>query len=120
MSHTVRIQGAPNEVASLGFEVTYDNTILEYMDYTRSGCITDFDFFDCLEPEAGVVRCGGYEAGEDVIPQGVNCDVVGLQFVVVDCESGTCPVALYLQELVDDVSVWPNSTAVSVAVVGVI
>jgi len=111
VTHTVRIQNAPNRIESMGFETTYNPNVLAYMRYDRGGCVTNFDFFDCTEPGLGVVRCGGFEGGSDIIPAGANCEVVDLQFNVLKdpCEFGTCPGTLSLQELVDDMSGWSTS-----------
>ena len=108
VTHVVRIQNAPNMVDSLGCEVKYDPTYLRYIGCTRGGCVTNFDFFSCTEPSTGIIRIGGFEAGNDVIPQGASCTLVELQFEVIAGEPGTC-VTLTLQNLVDDFAGWTTS-----------
>ena len=100
----VRIQNAPDDVNSLGFEV-FPPSVLTYTGYTRGPLVEDFDFFDCNVPadKPDVIRCGGFKA-EGGIAAGASGDVVSLTFdVSLDCE-GIRTVGL--QELKDDIKTW--------------
>ncbi len=100
----VRIQSAPNDVSSLGFEV-FPPSVLAFTGYTTGPLVEDFDFFDCNVPadKPNVVRCGGFKA-EGGIAAGASGDVVSLTFdVSPDCE-GIWTVGL--QELKDDIASW--------------
>ncbi len=107
----VKIQSATNLVNSLGFEVTYNTAILDYVGYSRGECVTNFDYFDVNEKQNGLLVVGGFEAGPDVIPQGANCVVVYLEFEVLCDEPGTIYPLAELQNLVDDLAGWPASGA---------
>ncbi len=107
----VRIQNAPNLVNSLGFEVTYNTAIMDYVGYSREECVTNFDYFDVNEKQNGLLVVGGFEAGPDVIPQGANCVVVYLEFIVLTVEPGEISPLAELQNLVDDMVDWSTSGA---------
>ena len=108
VSIPVRIQSAPNDVASLGFEVAFPDWILTYTGFTKGPLVEGFDFFDVNVPEPGILRIGGFEAGADIIPSGASGDVVYLNFTVIDCEQGSS-YSLYLQELKDGIKSWSVS-----------
>jgi len=110
VTFTVRVQNAPNAVDALGFEVTYDPAMLQYVGFTRGGCVTNFDFFNANLIASGIVRCGGFTTVSP-IPAGANCDVVQLHFTVISssCAVGTCPGTVSLQNLVDDMTGWSAS-----------
>ena len=107
----VRIQNAPDQVASFGFEMTYNTAILQYVGNSRGECVTDFDQFGVHEREPGLLVIGGFEAGDAVIPAGANCVVVNLEFTVVGGEPGEVYPLGNLQNLVDDIAGWSNSGA---------
>lgn len=103
----VRIQGAPNDVYSLGFEVRFPDSILAFTGFTKGPLAQAFDFFDVNVPEPGVLRVGGFEAGADIIAAGAAGDLVYLEFDVnPDCDDN---VKLDLQELKDDIASWSIS-----------
>jgi len=104
----VRIQNAPNDVGSLGFEVV-PPSFLAFTDHTRGPLVEDFDFFDCTIPadKPDVVRCGGFKA-EGGIGTGSSGDVVLLDFEVESCDPGSS-YPLNLQELKDDIANWNAS-----------
>jgi hypothetical protein len=106
VSIPVRIQNAPNDVSSLGFEVLFPDWILAYTGFTRGPLVEDFDFFDCVIPEGedDVVRCGGFKSTGG-IAAGASGYVVYLEFNVADCEQGPTS-QLDLQELKDDIASW--------------
>ena len=104
----VRIQDAPNNVESLGFEVVFPDSILAYTGFTRGPLVENFDFFDVNIPEPGILRIGGFETGEHIITAGAGGDVVLLTFDVLTCEPGS-GYQLDLQELKDDLASWSIS-----------
>jgi len=107
----IRIQEAPNEVAALGFEVTYDPEVLTYAEEWAAGdLVQEFDFFDVNLVEPGRLRIGGFEAGEDEIAPGANGTAVELTFEVAETEDCICSF-LDLQELKDDIAAWSTSGA---------
>jgi hypothetical protein len=107
----IRIQEAPNQVAALGFDVTYDLAILTYNAYSRGDLITDFDFFNVNPVEPGRLRVGGFEAGADKIPQGASGSLVELTFSVnpaLDPEECICSF-VEPEDLKDDIGGWTAS-----------
>ena len=100
----VRIQNAPDDVNSLGFEV-FPPSVLTYTGYTRGPLVEDFDFFDCNVPadKPDVIRCGGFKS-EGGIAAGASGDVVSLTFDVSPDADGILTVGL--QELKDDIKTW--------------
>jgi len=105
----VRIQSAPNDVGSLGFEVTFNPCVMEFTGFDRGALVNDFDFFNCVVPagENNIVRCGGFKSTGG-IAAGSNGDVVYLNFNVIDCVQGE-KYPLGLQELKDDIAAWTTS-----------
>jgi len=103
----VRIQDAPNEVLSFGFEVTFNPAICSFTGYTRGSLVENFDFFDASNPETGVVRVGGFKATGG-IAAGESGEVVYLNFNVVAAELDQ-NVILNFQELKDDIADWNTS-----------
>lgn len=109
VSIPVRIQTAPNEVDSLGFEVTFDPGLLTYTGFSRGPLVQNFDFFDVANPETGLLRAGGFEAGPDTIKTGDSGNMVYLHFNVGECVAGSSS-ELNLQGLKDDLGGWPTSS----------
>jgi len=103
---TIEINNAPNMVDSLGFEVTYNqNNCLTFINWQAGALTSGFDFFNCSTPSAGIVRCGGLDAGGG-IPSGASGPVVELTFSIdtPDLDTPVEAVKLDLQALVDDLS----------------
>ena len=101
----VRIQDAPNTVVSLGFDITFDTDILQFVGADFSGTLLEgFDFKDVGNPSPGRLRVGGFEAGQDTIATGASGDVVNLIFTLT-CEDCT-GTQLELSELKDDIATW--------------
>ncbi len=111
--HTVRIQNAPNEVVSLGFEIVYDSDLLTYTGFQTDAQsdFADFDYFDCNESSAGVILCGGYEYGDDTIAPGADTSIIDLEFSVDEstCRDGFESGIIGLQNTVDDIAGWSMS-----------
>ena len=107
----IRIQNAPNQVAALGFDVTYDPEVLFSMGFSPGELITDFDFFNVNPVEPGRLRVGGFEAGADKIPQGASGSLVELTFSVnPDLDPNECLCSFVEPEdLKDDIGGWTAS-----------
>lgn len=102
VTFTVFIEGAPNEVAALGFEVRYNPSVLNYRGYTVGSLVAAFDYFNANNVSPGVVRVGGFVAGAGTISEGSSGTVVLLTFDVVghdDC-------SIKLTQLKDDIKAW--------------
>ncbi len=104
----VRIQNAPNDVSSLGFEVTVPS-MLTYSTFEWGELVGDFEYFECTTPTDGIIRCGGFKSTGG-ISEGESGDVVNLQFEVdVECND---VYQLGLQNLIDDFSGWSASPGI--------
>ncbi|MEW6381467.1 MAG: cohesin domain-containing protein [bacterium] len=99
---TVSVKNAPNAMQSFGFEVHYDHQILEYTRYERGKAVEKYKFFDCLQAEPGVVRCGGFTGSAGKISAGQSGEIVNLYFRKINCRNTT----LSLQNPVDDLKGW--------------
>ena len=96
VTFTVTVDNAPNQVAALGFDVTYDNTILQFDSYEGGALVANFDFFKAAHPD-NLIRVGGFEAGADNIPAGATGTLVFLTFTVL-AEGSTDLVFLNLKD----------------------
>jgi len=85
----VRIQIAPNEVYSFGFEVTYDASVLEYIDLVPGDLAKSFETVEAYLMEPGKLRIGGY-TDKNNISQGASGDLVWLKFKVIDGQKNNC------------------------------
>jgi hypothetical protein len=106
VTFTLSVNTAPNEVKSLGLDIDYDETVLEYKRHAKGDLTTNFDFFNVNNPEVPVdgliLRIGGFEAGDDKIPAGASGTICTLTFEVI----GVKDALLGLKGLVDDVNGW--------------
>ncbi|MEW5801754.1 MAG: cohesin domain-containing protein [bacterium] len=102
VTFTVLVHNAPNAVSAMGFEVIYDESILEYKGFVRGKLTQEFDMFDISHNQAGTLRIGGVMALGDV-PQGSSDEVADLVFVIRQYK----PATLKLANLADDVQGWP-------------
>ncbi len=103
----VLIQDAPNNVSSLGFEVTYPSEMMTYTGFDWGLVVNDFDYFDCSQPSEGVIRCGGFIL-DSQIGAGDSGDVVNLTF---DTNSSCNDAYLFgFQNLEDDIESWDSSS----------
>ena len=107
VSIPVTVHTAPDSVASLGVDITYDTSFMTYTGYTSGDLVSGFDFFDVSEPTSGTLRVGGFEAGADTIPAGANGTLVELHFTsncTPDKAGQTAP--LTPSDLKDGISTW--------------
>ena len=103
----VRIQSAPNEVSSLGFDVQFDPSILQFDSADFTGTLLEnFEFKQASNPLPGVVRVGGFTVGSP-IPSGATGDLVNLTFIV-SCQECTSS-SLDLEALKDHIATWTTS-----------
>ncbi|MEW5800942.1 MAG: cohesin domain-containing protein [bacterium] len=103
----VNIQSAPDKIFSLGFEVTYDSSVLEYLDYTGGDLTASFTVFDIYPAGTGRLRVGGLTIG-DGIAQGASGCVAVLNFRVIGGVDNGC-YAVKLENLRDDVTSFSSS-----------
>jgi hypothetical protein len=105
----VIINNAPNDVASYGVDVVFDNTKLSYQgcditgtlveNFTQSGCSLAGDNQD-------KVRVGGFDVG-DGFAAGTSGALVNINFNVVSCTSGENSL-FELQYLIDHLAGWTS------------
>lgn len=97
ITFTVSISNAPRRVTSMGFKIIFDESILEYVGYTRGNLTSGFTLFDVNRFQSNTLQIGGLDTGAG-IAQGASGVVVELTFILHKCESTT----LELSDLVDD------------------
>lgn len=99
----VKIQNTPNEIYTLGFGVTYNPAVLEYVGFERGNLIpAAFSQFGVLLMGTQL-KIGGFSY-EESIPQGASGNLVLLKFNVIGgSENGGC-YSLTPENLVDDVA----------------
>lgn len=97
------VNNAPGEVASLGMDIGFNPTVLQYdsIDFTET-LIEGFDFKNANVIEPGVLRLGAFEAGGDKIQQSASGVVAKITFNVIGDEDHSLP----LGELKDDIAGW--------------
>jgi len=96
----VVIQTASHEVFSLGFEMTYDPGVLEYLGFEKGNPVSSFAMFEASLQNPGRIRIGGYSL-TDAIPNN-SCDIlVWLKFRVDGSQQNGCT-PLGLEKLLDD------------------
>ncbi|MEW6380808.1 MAG: DUF1566 domain-containing protein [bacterium] len=80
----VRIQGAPWDVYSFGFELTYDPEILEYReeDYKLGELAASLPLFGVREISSGKIKVAGIDPSGGSITEGASGTVVVLKFEV--------------------------------------
>jgi hypothetical protein len=99
---TIHVNAAPTAVKSLGFDVLYDSTVLQYAgSFTRGNMVSGFTFFSANEPVPGRTRVAGFSVG-DQIEVGHSGTLVTLQFQVLN--PGQTTVSISRQ--VDDIAGW--------------
>ena len=98
----VRIQSAPNEISTFGFEVTYEPDVLEYSSFEPGDLVSFFEMFNVNSIDSDRIRVGG--ASTEAIPQGLSGNVVLLKFKVKEgATQGSCYL-LKLENLADDIA----------------
>ncbi len=104
VTFTLSVNNAPNEVTSLGVDIGYDHTVLEYVGGTGdfSGTLLEpWSFKQVSNPAPGLLRLGGFTV-QDAIAPGASGNLVKLAFVVI----GTADSQLPLSELKDGIAGW--------------
>jgi len=105
VTFSISINSAPNDVAAFGFDVQYDLSILRYRGYSADYLVRDYDFLNANNASPGIVRVGGFVAGEGKIIQGESGSMMSLTFEIVghdDCQ-------LSLAQLKDDFKDWKTN-----------
>ncbi|MCL6582619.1 MAG: chitobiase/beta-hexosaminidase C-terminal domain-containing protein [bacterium] len=95
----VKVQVAGKKIFSLGFEVVYDPSVLNYTGYERGNLTADFDMFEVNPLNPGRILTGGFSnKGTDA-----NGYLVWLNFEVVGGRENEC-YPLLLKNVNDDLS----------------
>jgi len=99
---TVSMHNAPNPASALGFEVIYDENVLEYKSFAKGDLSQKFDMFDLSHTGTNTLRAGGVIA-QGEIAKGQGGTLVELTFTIKQC----IPASLKLDNLTDDLKGWP-------------
>lgn len=102
VSFKISIRVAPNAVQSFGFDLHFDPQILGYSTYNRGKIMENYDFMDCVQIRPGVLRCGGFDKGENSIFVGQTGVMVVLDFKKINCTN----TVLSFEGLTDDLENW--------------
>ena len=109
----IRIQNAPNEVNSFGYDIIFDSNSVSYKGFELADFFKGFDSFACDKINSGQIRCQG--EGGDVegdgegksVPIGYNGNMLTLQFSPIDLGPEGCGVCL--ANLMDDIAEWETT-----------
>ncbi len=106
VSVPVRVQNAPGKAGSIGFEVSFDTSVLTYIGFEKKGALAEnFDQFGVSKISSGAIRCGGFKSSGG-IEAGTSGDLVYLNFAVAsDCNESK----LSIGEVKDDMKLWSAS-----------
>lgn len=99
----VSVKNAPNKVHALGFEVIYDPLALKYVRYKEGKSVREFQMFGAHKVKEGLVRVGGFAAGEKSIKKDASGELVILEFEWINSEQKA---GITLAKLLDDISGW--------------
>jgi hypothetical protein len=102
VTFTVSMHNAPNPASALGFEVIYDENVLEYKSFAKGDLSQKFDMFDLSHTGTNTLRAGGVIA-QGEIAKGQGGTLVELTFTIKQC----VPASLKLDNLTDDLKGWP-------------
>jgi len=108
VTFTLAVNNAPNDVASLGVDIGYCETVLEFesADFT-GGLLESFSFKDVSNPSPGVLRLGAFTAGAPM-PAGASDTLVTLGFTVIGDQDCILP----LSDLKDDIMGWSTKDGI--------
>jgi hypothetical protein len=98
---TIFIEKTPNEVKSLGFDLGYDPAVLKYSGYKKGQIIQNFTMFDAHRIKAGLIRAGGFHAGNSRI-SGKKGELITFHFDSIN--KGNPEIKII--NLTDDISSW--------------
>lgn len=102
VTFTVSMHNAPNPASALGFEIIYDESILEYKKFARGNLSQGFDMFDLSHTGANTLRVGGVIA-QGEIAKGESGTLAELTFTIKQRK----PASINLANLTDDLKGWP-------------
>jgi hypothetical protein len=101
----VEARHAPDAIGALGFEVTFDPTLLQFTGSTTGALTANQHFIiGAALVEPGRIRVGGFTRQND-IADGSSDQLVDLHFDVLACQQDQA-FPLTLDRLVDDVATW--------------
>ncbi|MEW5802031.1 MAG: C1 family peptidase [bacterium] len=107
----IRIQNAPHEVLSFGYDITYDPGMTTYLGFEPGQFFKGFNLCNCQQIRPGQIHCTGSnygsDRGEKIVPAGYSGTLVTLQFSPVTPRAGKC--SLCLENLSDDMEGWKTT-----------
>ncbi len=99
----VKINTAPNDVNSFGFEILYDPNILEYKGQDKNSFLAQsLDYFSAGSTRPGLLTVGGFGTGNHKIEQSATGTMFTLTFKII--KYGSCKIIL--NNLKDGVKGW--------------
>ncbi|MEW5801121.1 MAG: MopE-related protein [bacterium] len=104
----IRIQSAPGEVNSIGFEVAYDPSILEYTGFEQKDLVASFDMLNINPSGSGRLKVAGFSATGGIV-QGASGDLIHLKFKVKSGQENEC-YPLQLENLKDHITNFSHSS----------
>ncbi|MCL6582932.1 MAG: HYR domain-containing protein [bacterium] len=109
VTFTISVNSAPNQVDAFGFEVSYDESVLEFKSIgpeggTRGSLTQDFNLFGVNRIKTNTLKVAGLKAMGVGFAQGSSGSIVNLVFVVKSCELTT--VSIVPTSLDGDVAGW--------------
>jgi len=100
---SVSISNAQNDVRTFGFDIRYDLNVLNYSHYERGElALKGFQFLNTNNVSPGLIRIGGLETGDDIIPKGTSGILTELYFRIVSPKNSK----LFIEQLKDDFLNW--------------
>lgn len=103
----IRIQNAPQEVNSFGYDILYNSSLTSYLGFEPGQFFKGSDLVFCQEIKPGQIHCWGnnYSSSRGrIIPPGYTGTLVTLQFSPIGHTAGEC--SLCLENLEDDMAGW--------------
>jgi len=99
----VSISNAPNDVRAFGFDIRYDLSVLNYSHYDRGELVlSGFQFLNTNNVSPGLIRIGGIETDDNIIPKGSSGAIAELYFKI----NKNKDAKLSIENLKDDVLNW--------------
>lgn len=99
---TVSVNSAPNAVSSLGVDIGFDPSVLEYVSEDFTGTLVEgWSFKQVTNPAAGVLRLGAFTTVQE-IAAGSSGSLVKITFKVIGQQDCSLP----LSALKDDIAGW--------------
>lgn len=108
VTFTISVNNAPNETDSLGFNVQFDATVLQFVSSARGALVQNWTQFAVSNPQTGRLTVGGFTTA-DLIQPGASGVLATLTFTVIARPTNDTS-TLTIQNPVDDVATWTLGT----------